>query len=434
MGARFWQLWWATAISSTGDGLVGTVALPLLALTMTRNALAIAGVTAANKAAAAAFSLPAGLLTDRVDRRDLMSACELVPGLVVGSLVAAMGLHVADLAMVYGVAVVVAVCDVTYKLALQAVFPEVVALPEQLGVGNGRLMAVDGAGEQLVGPALGGFLFGAAQRLPFFADAVSFVASAVLVRTSVPSRGAKGTHVVAGPVGQGAGAVGRHLVRPPSHRRPKARLTADLRTGFRVFNAEAALKLLAGAMAATTFSQHMVFGLLVIYGEHLLRLSPTGYGAFLAGASLLGVVGFFFGGAAQKRLGASGVIITGSLLCGLSYLGMSVAGVAVLAAVLFGLQELGTAIMNVGSITTRQQLIPRDLYGRVGSVHRLFVATAAPLGALAGGFVADAWGVRPAMLVAGALNLVVLAALTPAVRRHLPSAGRPVAGASAGTG
>jgi predicted MFS family arabinose efflux permease len=105
--------------------------------------------------------------------------------------------------------------------------------------------------------------------------------------------------------------------------------------------------------------------------------------------------------------------------------------VAVLAAVLFGLQELGTAIMNVGSVTTRQQLIPRDFYGRVGSVHRLFVATAAPLGALAGGFVADTWGVRPAMMLAGALNLAVLAALAPAVRRHLPSAGRPVAGAGA---
>lgn len=431
LGGRFWRLWWATAMSSTGDGLVGMVALPLLALTMTHDAVLIAGVTAANRASAALAALPAGLLTDRRDRRALMSAAELLPGLVLGGLVAAMSLHAADLAMVYAAAIVVAVCDVTYTLALQAVFPDMVPSRALLAAGNGRLMSADAAGEQVVGPAVGGLLFSAARRLPFLADAVSFLASIFLVRTSVPSETGSASHR-AGPPGDGAAAVlgglgdhgdhAREPAVPPAHRKAKPTWREDLRTGFRVFNSKMALKLLAGALTAGSFTQSMVLALLVIYGEHVLSLSATGYGAFLAGAAVFGVVGLFFGGAVQQRLGSSGVVIAGSLACGVSFLAMSAADLAWLAAVAFGLQELGTAIVNVGSVTTRQQLIPKELYGRVGSVHRLFVQTAAPAGALVGGLVADAWGVRRAFLVAGIVEVVALAILAPALRRNLPGA------------
>ena len=433
LGERFWRLWWATALSSTGDGLVGMVALPLLALTMTHSAVLIAGVTAVNRASAALAALPAGLLTDRRERRSLMAASELLPGLVLGGLVVAMSLRVADLAMVYAAAVVVAVCEVTYKLALQAVFPDVVASRDQLAVGNGRLMSVDAAGEQVIGPAVGGFLFSAAQRLPFLADAVSFVTSAVLVRTSVPAApNPAAPNPAEQPVGDVAGSPS--ALQPaqdgkgppaPSAYKFKPTWRDDLRTGFRVFNSNLSLKLLAGAVSAGSFNQNMVIALVVIYGRHVLSLSSTGYGAFLAGAAVLGVVGLFFGGAAQRRLGASGVVIVGSLACGLSYLGMSAAGLAWLAAVAFGLQELGTAVINVGSVTTRQQIIPKELFGRVGSVHRLFVQTAAPAGAIVGGLVADAWGVRSALLVAGVLELMLIGVLTPALRRNLPGVAVP---------
>ena len=420
LGGRFWQLWWATAVSSTGDGLVGMVALPLLALTMTKSPLVIAGVTATYRVAAAVASLPAGLLTDRWDRRSLMVACNLMPGVVLAGLVVAMTLGAADLAMVYASAIVISACDVTYTLALQAIFPDLVSSNDQLAVANGRLMAVEGTGEQLVGPAAGGFLFGLARRAPFLADSVSFIACAVFLR-SLPSAPSQ-VHALAGPgpgaaTTNGAGPGGG----PPAlHRKQKPSWWQDLRTGFSMFNAKPPLKVLAAAMSAISFSQSMVLALLVIYCEHSLHLSPTGYGAFLAGASVLGLAGLYFGGAAQARMGAAGMVIAGVLACGLSYLGMSVANLAVLGALAFGLQELGTTIANVGSVTTRQQLIPREMYGRVGAVHRLFVVTSGPFGALAGGLIADAFGVRPAMLVAGAADVAVLVFLAPALRRHLP--------------
>jgi MFS family permease len=399
------------------------VALPLLALTLTKDAVAIAAVTAVYRVAGAAISLPAGLLTDRWHRRSLMVTTSILPGAVLAGLVAAMTFGRADLAMVYAVAAVISACDVAYTLALQAVFPDVVGTGDQLARANGWLMGVEATGEELAGPAAGGVLFGFARRLPFLADAVSFLGCAALVGASVPSAPRRGAHAVPSADGPRARAPKAEA----GHRRPKPSWWQDMKTGFSVFNSKPPLKLLAAAMSAISFSQNMVFALMVIYGERVLHLSATGYGLFLGGASVLGVAGLFFGGAAQGFLGASGVVLVGSLACGLSYLGMSFAGIAVVAAVAFGFQELGTAIANVGSVTTRQRLIPRELFGRVGGVHRLFVVVAAPVGALAGGVIADAWSVRGAMLVAGAAELAVVALLAPAVRRQLP--GRPRAAA-----
>ena len=120
-----------------------------------------------------------------MDRHRVMVVCNLVSGVALSALVAALSVGWGDLAMIYVVAVVLAVCDVAYTLALQGVVPDVVPSPDQLGLGNGRLMAVEGAGEQFLGPGVGGVLFSFARRLPFVGDGLSFFVSALLVHTSV---------------------------------------------------------------------------------------------------------------------------------------------------------------------------------------------------------------------------------------------------------
>jgi predicted MFS family arabinose efflux permease len=162
-----------------------------------------------------------------------------------------------------------------------------------------------------------------------------------------------------------------------------------------LFGQQRSLKLLAATVAALAFSQNMVFGLLVVYGRRTLHLSNTGYGVFLAAASLVGVIGAFSGGRLQRRFGPARLIVGGAFLCTLSYLGLSFTRSAVLAVFVLGLQEVGIAVSNVGSMTTRQRLIPRHLFGRVASVHRLAVGLAAPLGAVLGGLIASG---RPAGL------------------------------------
>ncbi|MGD0810205.1 MAG: MFS transporter [Acidimicrobiales bacterium] len=473
LGGPFWRLWCATGISGSGDGLV-TVAIPLLTVALTRNPLIIAGATAANRAAAAIAALPAGLIADRVDRRRLMVGCNLVAGAALMALVVAMTLGSANLVMAYLVAIILAPCDVTFTLAMQASVPMLARSPDQLGVANGRLMAIEGAGQQFIGPGTGGYLFALARRLPFFADAVSFFVSAFLVSTSLPRARREGIHArpagsyvadlrdpPAGPyvadlrddasrsrdagaaTSAGAGAGAGTGARMPGSadevdlRAPavpddlakargvhKSGWVAAFLEGLRVFRREPSLKMLAATVSAVAFSQFMVIGVLVVYGTRTLHLTSTRYGLFLAVASLVGVVGAFSAGALQRRFGGGRLIVWGAAAAALSYIGLSFTRSAVLAVFVLGLQDFGVAVANVASVTARQRLVPRSLLGRVSSVHRLAVLGAAPFGAVVGGFIASVSNAPDAMLAAGLVLGVALAILSAPLLRSLAASAR----------
>ena len=100
-------------------------------------------------------------------------------------------------------------------------------------------------------------------------------------------------------------------------------------------------------------------------------------------------------------------------------MGLAFTHTVVLAVFVFGLQEIGTVLANVASVTTRQRLIPRELYGRVGSVHRLAVTVSGAIGALLAGLIASVWSVPVTMLTAGLLLMMMLAFLGPALLRKL---------------
>jgi MFS family permease len=448
LGAAFRRLWWATGISASGDGLLA-VAVPLLALTLTRNPIVIAGLTGANRASAAVAALPGGLVADRWDRRTVMVICNVVAGVTLFGLLAAMTVGWAQLVMLYVVAIALSACDVIYTLAVQASLPDVIS-PDRLAVANGRLIAVEGAGEQFIGPAVGGILFSLASRVPFFADSISFFVSALLVRSGLP-RDAQHEQ----PSGTGAGEVSRNGARPhnavaderlndePLNKangravpvdaqpgslrspRPRPRWVADLRQGIRAFRHERALELLATMAALGALCQTMVFAVLVLYGKQTLHLTSTGYGLFLAFAAAIGVAGANLSGHMQGRFGSGQLILGGLSLSVVSYIGLAFTHSPVLAVFVFGLQEVGTVAANVGSVTARQQLIPSRLYGRVGSVHRLVVLSASVVGALLGGLIASASSVAATMLTAGVLLGVATVVIGPWLARTLAAAGQP---------
>lgn len=395
LGRQFYGLFTATAISATGDGLL-SVAMPLLAVAFTTNPVAIAGVLATNRAAMALACLPAGVIVDHLDKRAVMTRANLVSGALLIALVLAMALGAADLAMVYVASAVIAVCDITYTLAMQAVVPDVVGSSAHLGLANGRLTAVDGAGEQCVGPAAGGTLFALSRWVPFLGDGASFFASAALVRSSVPR-----TERKPGPLGFREGAKG-------------------LSRGLAFFRGKRALKLLSTNFALLSFAQSMVFGLLVIYGKYSLHLSSGAYGVFLSGAAAFGVAGAAFGGRLLRRFGPGKILVGGMAAAVCSYLALALATSPVLGAVAFGAQEAGVAIANVGSITTRQMIVPREIYGRVNSVHRFLVLGAAPLGAVTGGLVASWLGTRAAIAIAGAVLALSVGTFGPMLLQVAP--------------
>ena len=165
-------LWSGQAVSSIGSE-ASQLALPLLILSVTRSP-AQAGLAGALRSLAyLVLGLPAGALVDRWDRKRTMLICDAGRALALGSIPLALGRL--TMAQLYLVSLSEGTLFVFFSLAESAALPRVVAR-EQLPTATAQ-NEVTGGVATLVGPSLGGALFGAARALPFLADAVSYAAS-----------------------------------------------------------------------------------------------------------------------------------------------------------------------------------------------------------------------------------------------------------------
>ena len=78
---NYWKLWSATFISNIGNG-VTAIAFPWLASSLTRSPLTIAIVGLMSQLPWLLFTLPAGVITDRVDRKKIIVAMDILRGVV----------------------------------------------------------------------------------------------------------------------------------------------------------------------------------------------------------------------------------------------------------------------------------------------------------------------------------------------------------------
>ena len=85
LGRNFHRLWSASALSNLADGMF-QVALPLLALRITRSPAEIAGLVLASRLPWLVFALHAGALADRLDRRRTMVNVDLARAVLIGLL------------------------------------------------------------------------------------------------------------------------------------------------------------------------------------------------------------------------------------------------------------------------------------------------------------------------------------------------------------
>ena len=83
------MLLWSGEVLSELGSQTSTVAYPLLVLALTGSAAKAGVVGLAKWLPLAVFSLPAGVLADRVDRKRLMIGCDAVRMLAAASIVAA---------------------------------------------------------------------------------------------------------------------------------------------------------------------------------------------------------------------------------------------------------------------------------------------------------------------------------------------------------
>jgi MFS family permease len=175
----FLKFWAADGVSFAGT-MVTTVVLPVLVYQRTGSAFETSFLVAIETVPYLAFGLIAGAVADRVDRRRLMYACELISAILVGSVPLANAFGALTIAQVYLVAAGIATTFVWRDAANFGAIPALVGR-DVLASAYSR-MASTGAIMQIAGPAAGGVLAATIGPAPAMTvDAASYIISALLL-------------------------------------------------------------------------------------------------------------------------------------------------------------------------------------------------------------------------------------------------------------
>jgi len=381
----YWRLWWANTISSTGDGAF-VAALPLLAVTITRDPRLVSVVTAATYLPWLLLSLPAGAVVDRCDRATLMWRAQAVQAAVVAMIAILIVVHEADIEVLAVGGLLLGSAEVIFSNAAQSVLPALVP-PELLPKANGSQQVSLTVGESFLGPPAGSLLFAAAAALPFGLDAASFAGSAALLSALPKTRPA-----------------------PKTTRRERVR--AQIAEGLRWLAGHRLLRVVAVLLGIYNFANQMGQAILVLLATQTLHVSTRGYGLLLAASAVGSVVGGLVNPLLTRRLGLLPSLVLPAVIDAAAFVGIGLAPGPAVVAALLAVQGFSVTMWNVVTVSLRQRIVPGHLLGRVNSVYRMLGWGLMPAGALAGGFVAHAAGLRAPYVVAGLLCLLsVLAAL-----------------------
>ncbi len=156
LGSNYWRLWSSAGLSNLADG-VFKVALPLIAIQYTRDPTLIAGLAVAGGMPWLVFSLYAGAVSDRQDRRVVMVSANVVRAVLLALLAIAIAVDAATIVVLYVVAFSIGMAETLYDTSAQSILPQVVDR-RLLSRANGRLYAAELTANEFVGPPLGGFL------------------------------------------------------------------------------------------------------------------------------------------------------------------------------------------------------------------------------------------------------------------------------------
>jgi len=375
-------------LSATGSEATA-IAYPLLALAVTHSPGRAGVVSFARLVPFAVLQLPAGVAADRVDRRRLMVAADLVRAVTIGVLAASIVAGDVSFALLAAVALVEGAATVVFTASATGALRSVVPapqLPDAVGAVTARVATIN-----LAGPPLGGFLFGIARSLPFVVDACSYAASlASLAAIRTPFQGPRA------PGGAG--------------------LRAQVAEGMRFLWGQPFLRTCAFLYGLGNFSLPGILLVIVIAGRQQ-GLTGGEIGALLAvfGVSLL--AGSLLSPIARRRLSMR-TILWIELVAWLGSAAFLIhPSVFVLAA---GILPQGLAMPITDSVVVgyRIAVTPDRLLGRVEAVRSSIALAIAPLGPLAAGLLLEAVSARETIAVFCAFNVVLLVwgFLSPSIR------------------
>lgn len=395
LGSNFWRLFVASAVSNLGDGIVRT-AIPLLAITLTRDPFLVGALTASAFLPWLLFAIPSGALVDRMDRQRAMSLANLFRAVVLGGLIAAIALDQVSMVLLYAVTFVLGIAETVYDSASRAMLPQVVRR-DQLDRANGPLTSAEIVTETFLGAPLGSYLFAWLVITPFVGGALGYLLAALLILGVAGNlRPTRDTQDESGP----------------------ATVRADIAEGLRWLRDHRLLRALAVISGLTAAVHTMANAVLVLYVVDTLGVPESGFGLFLVSAGIGGLLGGLSAAWLARRSGRIATMVISALSCAAATIGMGLTRAPWVGAALFALVAASVSIWNVLVMSLRQALIPEQLFGRVQGAYRTLVWGMIPVGALAGGVVAGLTSVPTTFVISGTLQAFLAAMCWRLFRRH----------------
>jgi MFS family permease len=365
MGPGFRWLMGSSWVSNLGDG-IAVAAGPLLVASQNDDPLLVAAASLLQYLPWLLFGLYAGVLADRLDRRRLMIFGNLARAVVLGVLAAAIVFDVVNVAVVLASLFLLGMAESLVDTTAATLLPMVVE-PEDLGIGNARIMFGSLTLNRLAGPPIGAALFGLGMALPFVTQAVCMALSALLIAkmalTHVPSLVAHAP--VRRDIAEGARWLWRH---PP------------VRT-----------------LALTVVSFNVTFGaawsVLVLLATERLGMGEVGYGLLTTSGALGGVLCTTIYGWLERRVGMANIMRAGLVIETGTHLTLALTRIPAVALVTFFVFGMHEAAWATTSTTVRQRAVPSEFQGRVGSVYMAGMFGGLVVGSALGGILARVWGI-----------------------------------------
>ncbi|MFZ2164790.1 MAG: MFS transporter [Propionibacteriaceae bacterium] len=357
--------WFAGRTISTLGTEATAIAIPVLIFQQTGSPALTGLVSAVIVLPYLVFGLIAGGVADRMNRRGLMVASDLVGAMALVSIPIA---HLAGLHSTVHILVVTFVVWTAFVWFDAASFGALIAV-----VGKSKLAAANSAlwsSATMVGivvPALAGIVIALwGPEVILVADALSAVASALLImriRTDL-----RPTAVVDG---------------------SSEKLWRSIREGLRFIWASTTLRLATLGMAALTFAGGLAMGLLVVFFARALDAPQGALGVFFAAAAVGALLASLTLTRLRRRVGPGRLMVLAflgfvPLLVLFAFVPAWVASLVIWTAWNF-LRTLAT----INNITIRQEETPPELQGRVNMTGRMIALSGTPAGALVGGVLVE---------------------------------------------
>jgi MFS family permease len=380
LGPSYWKLWSATAISNLGDG-IAAVAYPWLASAVTRSPFLIALSVVVSRLPWLVFTLFAGVLTDRFNRKHIVAAMNVFNGVLTLVVAAFVYLEretlpslneltsITDLETNYTLYFVILITAFLFGLAevlrdntAQTMMPAVVE-DKNLEKANGRMWSAESLTNSFIGPPLGSFIVSIAIFLPFFVDAVTFFIAAALIAAMKPTvKSFK-----------------------PEAKSGKINFRAEIKEGFGWLWRHELLRPMAIILGLVNGIAALSGAIFILFAQEVLKTTVFIFAVLGTAAAVGGILGGLLGPKVSEKIGRGRSLALALFTMPLMALLVGLSSLWYLVWIFVAIETFTAVLWNIVTVSLRQSLIPSQLLGRVNSVYRFFAWGTIPIGTLLGG-------------------------------------------------